>query len=267
MSIAQYISNANNITLAYMYQKPQQGKEEYPEIVFLSGFRSDMRGTKATILADFAERMGYGFLRLDYSGHGESGGDFKELCLSDWIADARHVISNTIPTDKPLIIVGSSMGGWIGLKLLTEMGKRQTSFVGLAPAADFTEKLTPIRYDDKNQSLLKSQGYVEMSCDYEPDSDPYIITQKFLEDGDSHSIMNDVIPYSGPVRILQGMLDDDVPFKHNLVLTELLTSENVVLNLIKDGDHRLSRPSDLLRLLGTVGEMMQLMYENIGGND
>ena len=140
----QYISNSNNIKLAYMYQKPQKGKEEFPEIVFLSGFRSDMRGVKATVLADFAERQGYGFLRLDYSGHGRSEGDFKELAISDWVSDAKLILEHAIPKDKPLIVIGSSMGGWIALKLLTEMQNRKTSFIGIAPAADFTEKLMPM---------------------------------------------------------------------------------------------------------------------------
>ena len=147
------------------------------------------------------------------------------------------------------------------------MGNRKTSFIGIAPAADFTEKLMPMRHDAANQKLLKAQGYVEVACDYEPDGDPFIITQHLLEDGDKNSIMNATVPYDGPVRILQGMLDEDVPHTHNLKLIDLLTSKNVVLNLIKDGDHRLSRPTDLLRLISTVGELMQLMQDGIGSAD
>lgn len=259
MSIVQYISNANNIKLAYMYQKPKKGKEELPEIVFLSGFRSDMRGTKAEMLADFTAQHGYGFLRLDYSGHGESGGDFKKLGISDWANDAKLILENTIPKDKPLIVIGSSMGGWIGLKLLLEMHNRHTSFIGIAPAADFTEKLMPMRHNEDNKKYLETQGYVAVDCDYDPDGDPFIITQHLLEDGDKNSIMNDKITYDAPVRILQGMLDDDVPYKHNLEMIELITSKNIVLNLIKDGDHRLSRPEDLLRLCDTVNELLNIM--------
>ena len=160
-------------------------------------------------------------------------------------------------------MIGSSMGGWIGLKLLLNMTKRKTAFIGIAPAADFTEKLMPMRHDEKNKTRLEAQGYVEVACDYDPDGDPFIITQHLLEDGDKNSIMNNKISYDAPVRILQGMLDEDVPYKHNLEMIDLITSQNIVLNLIKDGDHRLSRHEDLVRLLGTVHEVMELMTNNI----
>ncbi|MEM6603207.1 MAG: alpha/beta fold hydrolase [Pseudomonadota bacterium] len=260
MTKTQYISNHKSLKLAYLYEPPSKDKKDMAEIIFLSGFRSDKFGTKASFLANYIASQGYGYLRFDYSGHGTSEGEFSELCLTDWIKDTRLMIDNILPSEKPIIIIGSSMGGWIALKLLPELQKiRKTAFLGLAPAPDFTKLMMPERYIPENQKLLAKQGYMEVACDYDVDNTPYIITQKFLEDGDKNAITDAEIPYDGPVRILQGMLDDDVPFKHALLISELLRSENVIIELIKDGAHNLSRPQDLIHIASHVALLIEHM--------
>lgn len=255
-----FITNKNAMQLAYIYQKPHRSKDSMPEIIFFSGFRSDMRGTKAQMLTEFTAHEGLGFLKFDYSGHGESQGDFKELTLSDWIMDAKTIISHIFTDkDKPLIFIGSSMGGWIALILLCDMGFKNTAFIGLAPAPDFTVDLMDECYVPQNKRLLELQGFISTPCAY--DEDDYIITQKFLEDSLKHLLLRNEIAYDGIVHLLQGMCDADVPWQRCLTLAEKITSPTLTVHLIKDGDHRLSRPQDMVRLRECVKEIISQMNE------
>ncbi|MFT6084636.1 MAG: pimeloyl-ACP methyl ester carboxylesterase [Alphaproteobacteria bacterium] len=218
-----------------------------PVVVFLSGYRSDMQGQKARYVDDLARKYNFDYLRFDYSGHGESGGDFMDLTLSDWITDAQEVIEYNFSQYRPLILVGSSMGGWIALKLLSRLNNSVTHFVGLAPAPDFSNILMAEQRDmpQFHQQILE-KTYVEAPCDYEGEN--FIITDKFLKDADNNSVLHEPIIFHGKVFILQGMQDTDVPYAHALRLAQTFSTDNVTLTLLKNANHRLSQPHELEHL-------------------
>jgi pimeloyl-ACP methyl ester carboxylesterase len=227
-----------------------------PPIVWLGGFRSDMRATKAAEIDALAARTGRAFVRFDYSGHGESGGRFEDCGISRWLEDALAVIARFAP-ERPLL-VGSSMGGWIALlaarQLLALNAERAASaLVLIAPAPDFTERLMWDRFPQAIRDEIMNAGAYMQPSAYSPD--PYPITRHLIEDGRKHLLLDGIIETGCPVHILQGMQDPDVPWEHALRLVEHLPSENVSLTLIKDGDHRLSRPEDLERLRRAVVEI------------
>lgn len=222
-----------------------------PTIVWLGGFASDMTGTKAQALADWASHTGRDFLRFDYFGHGASGGAFRDGTISRWRADALAVIDAL--TQGPLIIVGSSMGGWIACLAALSRPDRVKAMVLIAPAPDFTEKLMrPSLPPEALQALADAGEWVRPSA-Y---GDGYPITAKLLDDGARWSIMDGPIGLSMPIRVLQGGADEDVPFAHALHLATAIEGGDVTYTLIKDGDHRLSRPQDLARLIGAVEELI-----------
>jgi len=220
-----------------------------PTVVWLGGFRSDMAGTKAQALADWATGTGRGYLRFDYLGHGESSGDFgAKGTITRWREDALAVIDEL--TDGPLVLVGSSMGGWIACLVAMARPQRVAAMALIAPAADFTEKLmTPGIPPDGREALRRDGVWLRPSL-Y---GDPYPITKTLLEDGGRWSILgSEPVPIEVPVRIFQGAEDPDVPWAHALELAQQLKGQDVVFMLIKDGDHRLSRPQDIARLIAAV---------------
>jgi pimeloyl-ACP methyl ester carboxylesterase len=224
-----------------------------PTVVWLGGFRSDMRATKAEALDAWAASAGRGFVRFDYSGHGESGGKFEEGTISRWLEDALAVVERFVP-DRP-ILVGSSMGGWLAL-LATRALQRirperaPAGLVLIAPAVDFTERLMWERFPEQvRETIVRDGVYLQPSL-YSPE--PYPITRGLIEDGRRHLLLGGAIATGGPVRILQGMQDPDVPFEQVLEVVEHLPGDDVALTLIKDGDHRLSRPQDIDRLIAAV---------------
>ena len=223
-----------------------------PTVVWLGGFRSDMTGTKAQALADWAQAAGRGFLRFDYLGHGESSGDFQAKgTITRWRDDALAVLDEL--TEGPPLLVGSSMGGWIASLVAMARPGRVASMVLIAPAPDFTEKLMTPEIPPEGHAALKADGVWMRPSDY---GDPYPITRLLLEDGARWSILgSEPVPIEVPVRILQGGADPDVPWRHALELAQAIKGEDVVFSLIKDGDHRLSRPQDIARLLATVAEL------------
>jgi pimeloyl-ACP methyl ester carboxylesterase len=232
----------------------RQGKG--PTVVWLGGFRSDMRATKAEALDAWAAEKGRRFVRFDYSGHGESGGAFADCTISRWVEDAMAVIDEHVP-DRP-ILVGSSMGGWIALLVTRTLLKRRrkrtpTGLVLIAPAVDFTERLMWDRFPESIRKAVIETGIYHRPSVYS--SDPYPITRALIEDGRRHLLLNDTIATGCPVHILQGMRDEDVPYSHALHVVERLPGEDVSMTLIKDGDHRLSRPEDLERLVRAVEGM------------
>ncbi|MDR3508390.1 MAG: alpha/beta fold hydrolase [Caulobacteraceae bacterium] len=221
-----------------------------PTVVWLGGFRSDMAGTKAQALADWATRTGRAYLRFDYFGHGESSGDFAKGTITRWRGDALAVLDQL--TEGPLVLVGSSMGGWLSCLVAMARPERMAGLVLLAPAADFTERLMAPEMDAAAQRALAEHGVWMRPSDY---GDPYPITRELLEDGARWSILPGPVRIGAPVRILQGGEDPDVPWRHALALAEAIEDQDLVFTLIRDGDHRLSRPQDIARLLAAVEEV------------
>ena len=219
-----------------------------PTVVWLGGFKSDMAGTKAEALAAWAARAGRDFLRFDYFGHGVSDGDFAEGTIGRWREDSLAVIDALV--EAPAILVGSSMGGWIAcLAALARPGKVK-ALVLVAPAADFTEKLMWAQLGPAERCEIETRGYWMRPSPY----DPYPITRTLIEDGRRWQIMDGPIAIDGPVRILQGALDPDVPWRHALALAEAIVSDDLVFTLVKDADHSMSRPQDLERLIAAIEE-------------
>lgn len=221
-----------------------------PTVVWLGGFRSDMAGTKAQALADWALAAGRGYVRFDYFGHGESSGDFERGTITRWREDALAVIDEL--TRGPLVLVGSSMGGWLACLVAVARPERLAGIVLIAPAPDFTEKLMTPEMSEAAKAEMASTGVWRRPSEY---GDPYPITRELLEDGARWSILPGPVPVEVPVRILQGGVDPDVPWRHALELAQALKGEDVVFTLIRDGDHRLSRPQDIARLLAAVEEL------------
>ena len=226
-----------------------------PGLFWLGGFRSDMGGTKATALDAFAARRGLAMTRFDYSGHGASGGRFEDGTISRWLEEARAVFERC--TSGPQVLIGSSMGGWIAL-LLAEAaraagggaGSRVAGLVLIAPAVDMTKVLMwDAMKPAVRKKLLKEGGYHVPTAYGE---EPYLITRGLIEDGERHLFGDRTIEVGCPVHILQGVQDKDVPWRHATELITRLASDDAVLTLVKDGDHRLSRPEDLERLFAAV---------------
>jgi hypothetical protein len=223
-----------------------------PTVVWLGGFRSDMAGTKAQALADWAASHGRAFLRFDYFGHGESSGDFRQGTVSRWRADALAVLDQL--TAGPLVLVGSSMGGWLACLAAMSRAHRVQGLVLIAPAADFTERLIWPELDAHARRAIEAEGVWMRPSEY---GDPYPITRDLIEDGRRWSILPGPVGIAAPVRVLQGGADPDVPWRHALELAQAIESQNLVFTLIRDGDHRLSRPQDLARLVAAVAELVE----------
>jgi hypothetical protein len=222
-----------------------------PTVLWLGGFRSEMAATKASALADWAAAAGRDFLRFDYFGHGVSGGDFAAGTITRWRADALAVIDQL--TEGPLVIVGSSMGGWLALLAALARPQRVGALVLIAPATDFTERLIGPSLPAEAQTALARDGVWRRPSAFDPAG--YPITRALLEDGARWSLLPGPIPIAAPVRILQGGADPDVPWTHALELANTLKGEDVVFTLIRDGDHRLSRPQDVARIVAAVEEV------------
>lgn len=218
-----------------------------PTVVWLGGFRSDMTGTKAQALSDAAAANGWAFLRFDYSAHGASSGDWLEAGIGEWKADSLAVIDAL--TEGPLVLVGSSMGGWMACLAAIARPERLHALVLIAPAPDFTERLMRPGLSAEALGELERSG-VWM----QPDAfdGPYAITRHFLDEARNHLILHRPVPIACPVRILQGQRDDAVPWEHALALADALVSQDVLFTLKKAGDHRLSASEDIDRLIETV---------------
>jgi pimeloyl-ACP methyl ester carboxylesterase len=231
-----------------------------PGLLWLGGYKSDMKGTKAVALAEWAEREKRGCVRFDYSGHGESEGAFTDGTIGRWLADSLAVFDACCR--GPQILIGSSMGGWLALLLARELKRRQPSgnadagsiagMVLIAPAVDFTEELMWKRFTPEIKRALEEKGVWERPSQYS--TEPYLVTRQLIEEGRKHLLLGGMIETGCPVRILQGVEDPDVPWRHAIELTSRLASDDVVLTLVKDGDHRLSRPEDIERLIRAVAE-------------
>ncbi len=223
-----------------------------PGIVFLGGFFSDMTGTKAMALEDFARRTGRAFLRFDYLGHGASSGNFEEGTIGRWAEDAIAALDEM--TEGPQILVGSSMGGWIMLLAALARPERIAGLVGIAAAPDFTQDLMWDKYPPVVQEILRKEGVYHEPSDY--GEDPYPITLKLIEEGRDHLLLRNPIAIACPVRLIHGLEDPDVPWQVALDLSGRLASADVEITLVKGGGHRLSEPADLARLEQTVERLI-----------
>jgi len=226
-----------------------------PGLVWLGGFKSDMQGTKAVALDDWAREHGRACIRFDYSGHGESSGDFKDGTIGRWLEESVAVYRQFC--HGPQVLVGSSMGGWIALLLAARLRQLKESaplagMVLIAPAVDFTEELMWKQFSDDIKRAIEVNGFWTRPSDY--DEGGYPITKGLVEDGRKHLMLGGLIEPGCPVHVLQGVQDPDVPWRHALELMVRFARDDVVLTLIKDGDHRLSRPEDIERLLAAVAE-------------
>ena len=228
-----------------------------PGLVWLGGFRSDMEGTKALELDRFAEAGGIACTRHDYSGHGASGGSFADGTISRWLEESLAVFRRF--TEGPQILVGSSMGAWIALRMVQELSRsdapgRIAGLLLLAPAPDFTLELMEPELTEAQKYDLETKGCFEEPTPYGPDPDVY--TRALFEDGRRNRVLDGIIDTGCPVHIIQGMADTDVPYRHALRLVEHLPSDDVVLTLVRGGDHRLSRPEDLERMRNALRAML-----------
>lgn len=223
-----------------------------PCVVFLGGFKSDMAGTKAIYLQDWARAQGRAFLRLDYSGHGVSGGAFLDGAIGDWFEDAQAVIEAV--TDGPLVLVGSSMGGWIALLLARAMPGRIAGLVGIAAAPDFTEEMMQVEFSDEQRLALMTDGQVALPSDY---SDaPYIITRRLIVEGRSRLVLRGPLDLPFPVRLLQGAADTDVPVAVALRLLDHATGPDIQLTVVKGADHRFSTNACLAMITDAVASVL-----------
>ncbi|MGP3697470.1 alpha/beta fold hydrolase [Rhodobacter sp. NSM] len=222
-----------------------------PAVVFCGGFKSDMEGTKALHLQAWAERSGRAFLRFDYSGHGQSEGAFLEGAIGDWFEDARAACGLLA---GPLVLVGSSMGGWISLLLARAMPERIAGFVGIAAAPDFTEDSMWTGFNAAQREALQRVGQVVMPSDYS--EEPYIITRRLIEEGRDRLVLREPLDLPFPVRLLQGTADEDVPPSVALRLLDHAVSPDMRLTLVKGADHRFSTPACLSLMEATLEEVL-----------
>jgi len=223
-----------------------------PGVVFLGGFRSDMEGTKALHLEDWARRKGRAFLRFDYSGHGRSSEDFLDGSIGDWAEDAMAAIEAL--TEGPQVLVGSSMGGWIALLVAKAMPDKLAGLVGVAAAPDFTEDSMWAGFTEEERRQLTETGRVEQPSDYSPE--PYVITRRLIEEGRRTLVLREALPLPVPVRLLQGTADTDVELSVALRLLDHATGEDIRLTLVKGADHRFSTPECLSLIERSVEEVL-----------
>lgn len=241
-----YLNRKNKLSLAYHYF---EGQSDLPPVVFLGGFRSDMEGTKALYLEKTCKERDQSFLRFDYSGHGQSYGQFEEGFIGQWTGDAHDIITDKI--SRPAILVGSSMGGWISLLLALNHPSLFYGLIGLAAAPDFTRWIEE-GMNAKQKNDLNKNGLFLLENDY---GDPYAISKKLLDDGRKQSILNKNITVNFPVILIQGKKDADVPWQTAEKIKEVFGGKNIEVIYINEGDHRLSSPDELEIINGAILKM------------
>lgn len=245
-----FITTAQGRQIAY-HQSHGKTAGQGPGLVFLGGFKSDMTGTKAQYLDDWARENGHAFLRFDYSGHGQSSGNFLDGAIGDWFDDALAAI--TTLTTGPQILIGSSMGGWIALLVARAIPSRIAGLVGIAAAPDFTEDSMWASFTPAQKAEL-AQGQVALPSDYS--DDPYIITQRLIDEGRTRLVLRDPLHLPFPVRLLQGTNDTDVPPSVALRLMDHAQSPDMHLTLVKDADHRFSTPDCLSLITAATADIL-----------
>lgn len=243
----EHLDTAQGRRIAYCLTPGRQ-----PGVVFLGGFRSDMTGTKAQHLEAWAQARGQAFLRLDYSGHGQSSGRFEEGCIGDWADDALAAIEAL--TEGPQVLVGSSMGGWIALLIARARPDRVAGLVGIAAAPDFTEDSMWSGFSQSQREALEKDGQVVLASAYS--AEPYVITRRLIEDGRTRLVLRSPLVLPFPVRLLQGTDDADVPVAVALRLLGHAEGPDIRLTVVKGADHRFSEPDNLAGIEAAVAEVM-----------
>ena len=246
-------AGVDNHRIAYQ-RHSGEGDFKSPGLIWCGGLKSDMDGTKAVALHDWAASEGRDYVRFDYFGHGASTGRFRDGTISRWAQDTVQIIDEV--TEGPQILIGSSMGGWTSLLAALARPKRIKALLLIAPAPDFTEKLMWARFDDSVRQTIMEEGIYYEPSDYD---EPYEISRDLILDGRERQILDAPIKFNGPVRILQGMKDTSVPVDHASKVAEMITSDDIVLTVVKNGDHSLSQPNDLDRLIRVAKELCRLV--------
>lgn len=240
---------SDGATIAY-HRTEGRGSDAEPGIVFLPGFRSDMDGGKALAVEAWCRSVGRACLRFDYTGHGRSSGDFEDGTIGQWAADAVYAIDRL--TEEPVVLVGSSMGGWIMMLVARALPDRVAGLVGIAPAPDFTAGMMADPPPGMLEALARDGVWREPSA-YSDEPTPF--TRALFDDGRKQLVLTSPFPFDGPVRIIQGMRDPDVRWQHALKVADAIGSDDIEICLVKNGDHRLSAPTDLARLTRTLAEI------------
>ncbi len=246
-SLTQTLDLGKGRRIAYRQRAAGRGAES-AGVVFLGGFRSDMTGTKAEHLDAWCAGQGRSFLRMDYTGHGESSGQFEDGAIGDWADDAVEAISRL--TTGPQILIGSSMGGWISLLVSRVIPTRIAAFIGIAAAPDFTEDGMWAEMSEAERKTLMEEGRIERPSEYS--DEPYVFTKKLIEDGRDHLVLRSPVSFAGPVRLLQGTADADVSADTALRLLDHIEAPDVRLTLVQGADHRFSGERELALLIETV---------------
>ncbi|MDY0029739.1 MAG: alpha/beta hydrolase [Pseudobdellovibrionaceae bacterium] len=245
------IKSSEGLELAYRYF---EGSKNQPTLVFLPGYRSDMDGSKALFLWNWAKNNNISMLRLDYSGHGGSEGDFEDGTIGQWTKDAIFIIDQI--TQGPLIVVGSSMGGWIGLLVATKRPDRVKAYLGIAAAPDFTKWVWEEELTDEQRGRCKRDGKLLEDSPYS--DEPDVMTYALFEDGKNHLLLEEQIPFGNPVILLHGKADTEVPWKIAEKIKSRLKQNQCTIHYIEDGEHRLSRESDLKLLETEIRKLYNL---------
>ena len=240
-----YLSRKSGARIAY---KQNQGNG--PTLIWCGGLKSDMEGGKAVHLHEWASRENRNFIRFDYFGHGKSSGRFRDGTISQWADDVTFVMDEL--SKGAVILIGSSMGGWAALMASMKRSARVKGLLLIAPAPDFTQKLTWEYWTEEQRQTLIDDGIVYVESDYD---EPYEYSQILMEDGRANQILDKSIAFLGPVKILQGAMDTVVPWEYSKQILDVITSEDVDYTLVKNGDHSLSSPIDLKRLVSTAEDL------------
>ncbi|MDF3033536.1 MAG: alpha/beta hydrolase [Alphaproteobacteria bacterium] len=244
--------------LAYRYTPPLQ---DFPTVVYLSGFRADMRGEKVLFLESLCQEKGIGFLVFDYFGHGQSSGQFEEGTISQWLDDSLQIIDRI--TQGAVILVGSSMGGWLAHLVTLRRPSRIVSLLGIAPAPDFTEDLLWQKFTQSQQDELMNQGWTLVPTEHNPNG--WTITKKLIEDGRKHLLLGNPIAVTIPIRLIHGLKDMTVSASSSHQLAALVASQDVTLTLVKSGEHRLSREEDKQILWALLQDLVASYLLTKGG--
>jgi pimeloyl-ACP methyl ester carboxylesterase len=244
-----FLDRADRPRIVYHHRRASSDRSALPTLVFLPGYASDMTGTKALALDGWAQGEGLAMLRFDYAGCGASGGDFEQQALADWRDDALALIDTVV--SGPVVLIGSSMGGWLALLVALARPARVAGIVGIAAAPDFTMW----GFSQEEKMTMLTEGRLERPSEYGPE--PMVTTRKFWQSGEGNRVLIGEIALDCPVRLIQGQNDPDVPWQYALETQKQLRSADVQLLLIKDGDHRLSRDGDIALLLQTVGNLLE----------
>jgi pimeloyl-ACP methyl ester carboxylesterase len=229
------------------------GTDRRPGLIFMGGFMSDMSGAKATWLESFAGEKGLPYLRFDYSGHGASEGRFEDGTIGGWLGDSLTIFDKL--SEGPQILIGSSMGGWLALLAALARPTRVCGVVGIAAAPDFTEELVHSELTAEQREILMREGVVHIDTPY--GDKPYAFTRALIEEGRAHVLLDNPIAVRCPVRLIQGYADADVPWETAMAIMARIETADCALTLIKDGDHRLSRPQDLTKIGAAVVDIIE----------